>query len=136
MNQQDYVSYELALKLKECSFDEPCAHYYTKENAADGEVWFTSCSFSPEDWNNGRNKEPDFLKPLCSAPTLWEAQKWLRDEKEIDIDIRTSRIGGRKYDFVVMNGIKQFFSDEYFPYYESALSSGISAALEILGKRV
>lgn len=29
MNNEDYVSYELALKLKECGFDEPCDHYYT-----------------------------------------------------------------------------------------------------------
>lgn len=29
MNNEDYVSYELALALKKCGFDEPCDHYYT-----------------------------------------------------------------------------------------------------------
>ena len=25
---EDFVSYELAVKLKECGFNEPCDHYY------------------------------------------------------------------------------------------------------------
>ena len=45
MNNEDYVSYELALKLKECGFDEPCDHYYTNgyanpdPNAEEERIW-------------------------------------------------------------------------------------------------
>lgn len=149
MEGKDYVSYELALKLKECGFDVPCSHYYSKEDASDDEVWFTSCSFSPEDWNNGRSKEPDFLKPLCSAPTLWEAQKWLMS-KGIFVDVscygrRLLNPDGYSCKDVVEWAYElkctktgDYINDDDYWYdnYNACLSSGIDAALEILGKKV
>lgn len=32
---EDYVSYELAKKLKECGFDEPCDHIYLCDRNTD-----------------------------------------------------------------------------------------------------
>ena len=79
MNNEDFVSYDLAMRLKQAGFDRSCSHYYTKENTTDDYVWITTSAFTSEDWNSGKNDEPDFLKPLCSAPTLAQAQKWLRE---------------------------------------------------------
>lgn len=72
---EDYVSYELAVKLKECGFDEPCDSYYNKACAADDEYWHTKRE-ELINWNG--------LGSDCqiSAPTLWQAQKWLREKKK------------------------------------------------------
>lgn len=137
---EDFCSYEIAQALKEAGFDCPCRHYYTKEDASDGNVWLTSAAFSPEDWNDGRNSEPDFLKPLCSAPSLWEAQKWLREKKLWHIEVR---INGCRNMFCVelweMKANGGAFRLQHkggrvilYDTYESALSAGIEAALKLI----
>lgn len=76
MNKEDYASYELAKKLKECGFAEPCDSYYIKDNAPDGTAWIVPTT-DREDFN--ADSDCPFCKPLCSAPTLAHAQKWLRE---------------------------------------------------------
>lgn len=134
MTNKDFVSYEIAKMLKNVGFDWPCSHYYTKENASDGDVWLTTAAFSPEDWNNDSNSEPDFLKPLCAAPSLWEAQKWLRDVKNIIILINYDDYAGWTF-FSPHRDIDN--NNPYCESYESALCAGIEAALKLIeeGKR-
>lgn len=76
---EDYVGYELAIKLKACGFDEPCEMYYTHEDAPDGQVWLTGDPRAPQDYNNQQDDCP-FAKPICSAPHIYHAQKWLREK--------------------------------------------------------
>ncbi len=79
MNQEDYVSYDLALKLKECGFTGSvfsgwrCDHrYYVSK---DGKVAFrhNSDGILVQFRKEGRIETP--------APTLWQAQKWLRKKR-------------------------------------------------------
>lgn len=135
MNNEDFCSYEIAVKLKELGFDQPCRHYYTKENASDNDVWLTTAAFSPEDWNNGRNAEPDFLKPLCSAPSLWQAQKWLRETHQWHIIIIPQMWKGLVFDYSLWHTMRGHESKNRgfnFSTYESALSAGIEAALKLI----
>lgn len=149
MNNEDFCTYEIARMLKAMGFDWPCSHYYTKENAVDDEVWITPSAFSLKDWNNGRNAEPDFLKPLCSAPTLYSAQKWLREIIGIHVGV-TPVIQIRKWQFYLddltqhinphdgemltrcTEEMQDEYDEEYFDTYESALSAGIVAALKLI----
>lgn len=65
MSTTDYVSYELAVKLKSIGFNWLCTTFYRNLDHAlmeGGEM----------NWNNGVD---------YSAPTLWHAQKWLREKK-------------------------------------------------------
>lgn len=129
MNNEDYVSYELAKKLKECGFAEPCDHYYTKEDAPDGTAWIVPTT-DREDFN--ADSDCPFCKPLCSAPTLAQAQKWLREAKGIDVEIRVCIVDGKKgYEAYV---IPPYSLTPAQRDYESALSAGIATALELIKK--
>ena len=123
--ENDYASYELALALKKSGFDEPCDRYYSKEDAPDGQVWILPCLL--QDSNN------HFMKRYISAPTLAQAQKWLREVKGI-------------YAYPGINALKKWFArvvdlknneellmdGAMFNTYEEAQSHAISYALQLL----
>jgi hypothetical protein len=132
MSNEDYASYELALKLKACGFCEPCDHYYTKEDAPEGTAWIVP-TIDREDFN--ADSDCPFCKPLCSAPNLWQAQKWLR-EKGIAVSVQANEIQGELWysaDIITTKGINELV-DGGFDYmeYEAALSAGIAAAIELI----
>lgn len=130
---EDYVSYELAKKLKECGFADPCDHYYIKDNAPDGTAWIVPTTYR-EDFN--ADSYFPFCKPLCSAPTLAHAQKWLREVKGLHIAITW----GYSFQWLWFGlHITKFpkgdeFEKGNFGYstYEQALFAGISASLELI----
>ena len=128
MTTEDYVSYPLALALKKHGFDEPCRHHYDIEDAPEGCYW-EGCSL------HKKNHNEDI--PKFSAPTLWQVQKWLRDKRKIDIELRVWLVGDtREYRPYIMPPKKHDFI-AYPPEksYESALSAGIAAALELIEKK-
>ena len=134
MENKDYVTCAQARKLKELGFDYPCYFYYTKEDAPDDCVWHTTSEAAPIDYNRS-------IYAGCSMPSLWEAQKWLREVHKIHIAvIGNYDCGGNLYAFEVwlqrVTGGRRvlLYETKKLSDLESALSSGISAALEILGK--
>lgn len=131
---EDYVSYELALKLKEYGFCEPCDHYYTKEDAPEETAWIVPTTYG-EDFNAKNNK---WFK--CSAPTLAHAQKWLREKKKIDVLVYNCACGYLWEVSKATNGTGLILFDEKgddensgcWTSYETALSAGIASALELI----
>lgn len=126
METTDYVSYPIALALKKAGFDWKCDSYYDKACATDDEYWHTK---REEAYNwNGLGSECQI-----SAPTLWQAQKWLR-EKGIDIEIRVWIVGNeREYrPYIMPPKCRDFIAYPPKKLYESALSAGIEAALKLL----
>lgn len=131
---EDYVSYGVALALKKCGFDEPCDHYWYKEFANSGKMALRQASaddFNNDDWN----------VPHCSAPTLWQAQKWLRDKKSIEVVVEPrfsnwKRIG---YDWSVFDDYSGDYSLRaplpFTEIYENALAEGIKGALQLIIKQ-
>lgn len=81
------------------------------------------------DYNND-----GWFVPHCSAPTLWQAQKWLRN-KRIKVYALLAddniRYEWSIYDRNVRDNIDSNRGDDYKTY-ESALSAGIAAALELI----
>lgn len=136
MMEEYFVSYEQALRLKELGFDWKCHYHYDTTafkpvrcpnytaNDGEGEQWIYAddCNLY-EDMNHCQ---------YCSAPTLTQVQRWFREVKGIDIDIRSTRIPSRKYGYVVNDGNKQIFAPDNLKTYEEALSAGIDAAFTIL----
>ena len=131
----DYVSYELAKKLKECGFAEPCDHYYIKDNAPDGTAWIVPTT-DREDFN--ADSYCPFCKPLCSAPTLAQAQKWLREKMGIAINVIAHDGGAYDYDIVFLpNAVDCDYPIDRATFsrtYEEALSEGIEPVLELIKK--
>lgn len=82
---EDFVTFEIAKKLKEKGFREECfAHYpicgedYEEYNCIEDD----RCGISLFDLCRCYNNEDS---RLIDAPTISQVLKWLREEKEIDI---------------------------------------------------
>ena len=73
---EDFVPYELSIKLEEKGFNRPCCGYY---HIGQGDDSFEACISS------------DFLNSLneyrVGAPTISQVLKWLREEKKIHLMI-------------------------------------------------
>lgn len=133
--ENDYCSYELAKKLKECGFDEPC------------DKWIASKSFSYYDedeccdhnavirkgWIISQKQKERYDQDALPYLTLWQAQKWLREKHHISV--RVSYIAYHKVwfaDWLNLDSGKFDDTDATFDFYEEALADGISAALELI----
>lgn len=69
---EDYVTHDVALLLKEIGFNENCKYEYSKS----GNVW--SSEFE-QNYN--------LSKDSCSRPTLFEAQRYLREKHHVFLTI-------------------------------------------------
>lgn len=139
MTHEDYCSYELSKKLKAAGFDWECSHYYTKGNSDDDKPWIIGDSIEV-DWNENGIKATPFIIPLCSAPTLAVAAKWLREVIGYHIQVRICGLRDM-YSVEILetktNGLflKLKHSDDYvifFDSYEKALTAGLTFALNLL----
>ena len=85
---EDFVTFEIARKLKEKGFVELCLVYYTNDDRINYNYSHKSgtchrdCYFShnlmPKDSVSGK---------FVDAPTIYQVLKWLRKEKNIDVEI-------------------------------------------------
>lgn len=125
---EEFVTYNQAQALKTAGFDWECQHYYTKENAADDEVWLTSEDMA--NWN-GKDVYPFFLKPLCSAPSLSIVAKWFREKFNWHISVEPEYDGTWYYHICPIGGANEDV-DTGFKSYEDALSAGITEILKML----
>ena len=134
---EDYVSYELAVKLKAAGFDEPCHYHYDCDRGShiiepnytinDGE----GCKYITAD----DLLEDNNAWQYCSAPTLAHAQKWLREKHQISV--RVSYISYHKVwfaDWLNLDSGEFDDTDATFDTYEEALTEGIRSALELIKK--
>ena len=121
---EDYVSFEVAKLLKEKGFDAECDYLYV-----DGElVRAQGCACN---WNEGESLYTDY-KNECSAPTLQMTMKWLREEKNIIVNIWYN---GVDWDTEYYNNEDEDFyliTDTSCNSYEEACEAGIKYCLENL----
>lgn len=123
---EELVSYEQARKLEELSFNYDCCGYYYKYDPTKVAVLSTPLN------HNNRN----LFKDICSAPRLDEAQKWLREVK--GINVRVNYFQDYKewfFDWLNLETGEHDETDATFDSYESALSAGIDAVLNLLSEK-
>lgn len=139
MNQEDFVSFEQAQKLKALGFIEETTHYY------DGDGTFEEQRIYIEPSLDGRSISVSYVidggynkyySMSFDAPTLSQACKWLRSK---DILIHILPKSNNKY----MTQVWEISTYEIletlrgeFDTYEQAQSAGIDVALELLKKGV
>ena len=142
---EDFVNYKIAKKLKEKGFKEECvAHYYSndptcliKNTALADYVRQPFCVESiKRSWNRCE------LNPCSSGcyhdvPTISQVMKWLRDEKDIFIEITVDVNDKFNYYFEVYkkgddtwDHIGQNDTYDYFEMYEEAAMAGIEWVLD------
>ena len=145
MTNKDYCDYDTCVALKELGYKIPTSAYYMPKNS---QLIFVinqfrggaamDCFYS----NNSLPKEcmaSDFI----DAPTMWEVQKWLREEKKIDvlIELETKDIHlSSKYYSIHISYMSRFRREfksmlKNFDSYEEALSEGVREAVKILKEK-
>ena len=99
MNNVDFVTYEQALALKKLGFREECYQFYDcvgdlcdnhRLSSEEMEI-LTSSNFC-------MSHNIGVIKENCDAPTLAQAQEWLRVNKGFDISTYVHYCEKRRYD--------------------------------------
>lgn len=135
MTKEDYVSLEVAKKLKEKGFNEYCGAYYhlNWDDMTEEECFEIAPNY------DFRNKDNGYR---AGAPTLYEAAKWLR--KTHDIHIVISSHYSRKYEIIeyeyriatyfdfLEKPLKWRKSKEYYEIYEQCFNAGILESLKLI----
>lgn len=121
MNKEDYVSLEVAKMLKEKGFDEPCLYLYRNGSlyTLSEDVILSECD----------DTHDDIIYPV---PTLYEAQKWIRDKQDFHIEICKQSDGWYLYIYDI--SIESYITEctNSNSSYEEALNRGIKEALKLI----
>lgn len=126
MNNEDYVSYNLAVALKDAGFDWECDSYYDSHR----NLYRYATSDRVNRNTNGHHT------PSCSAPSLVVAQKWLR-KKGVEVEVTLNKYDGRfGYDWAVIliaeNDCIDCNKADPVKTYEGALENGIATAVGLI----
>ena len=124
MTHEDFVTFEQAKALKGFGFNSKCMYWYHPEDPFNIIESVVCCNHN------------DFNRPY-SAPTLAQAQKWLREVRGLCICSMCKIDNRRRYKYQWMitfldENKSDSSADIFFDSYEKALSAGIDKAIEIL----
>lgn len=112
LTEKDYCDYETCVALKELGYDDSTDLRY-----------------------NDSHSLGDFLSGI-KAPTLYEAQKWLREKKRILILPDYNSFGWFCGIHYPINSVKMFkYTAKEVNSYEETLAEGIKAAVKILKEK-
>ena len=139
LTEKDYCDYDTCVALKELGFSEPTLAYYHGFWPSKPLLYLVideDCM--PEDGVNvfnllsNSNKYKDSKN--IDAPTLWEAQKWLREERHLHIEVRWYSNLWYEYEVKEAEG-KILAEGSAFKTYEEAQSTAIYMAIEHLKEK-
>ena len=129
MNTEDFVTYEQALALKKLGFNEETFTYYDEDNPKiKGLDDFYEYHLI------------DYNRYSISAPTLSEAQKWIRKNTKYSVEAYMVTLDeeGKGWSYLISHRFKESICSTYpernFNSYEEALSTGITECLKSLQK--
>ena len=122
--EKDYCDYDTCVALKELGYVGICDAYYDLTG---------SDSYNRDSFELSYTR--DFIHPdnkdRVAAPLLYQAQKWLREDKKLHIDCGYNPSLSWYY-YHVWKGQEEIAEGEAFPTYEDALNTAIYMATEIL----
>lgn len=127
VNNEYYVSLDVAKLLKETGFDWETKNWWDYCKPID-EWSLRNYPEKPVNWNS------KYYNYDCSAPTLDVVQRWLREVKDIEVNVLCVYIDHiKKYSYTIFtNEYKHEIIDEGFDTYEEAQEAGIKKALELI----
>jgi hypothetical protein len=111
---KEFVPYELALKLKQLGFDEPCFAWYVSESY--GLAY-------------GEAVKSDLIKDGIVAPTFSQAFRWFR-EKQFLIDVTS--LNSDEYEFYIKWSFAYSFLSDIYKTYEEAELACLDKLIEIV----
>lgn len=130
-----FVNYEIALKLKELGFDEECLTYYIPNRKLITEIF-------PNTFNVSKfNSETNHIygkKGLVSAPLWQQCLDWFREKQDIHIVINhynDEEANQILYDFTIFEKDWNDVSDYiYYHSFQEAREQAILKAIELIKK--
>lgn len=119
---EDFVSFDLAKKLKEKGFDGKVSAYYKDTNKI---------------FNTGNASNLNILTGAHSAPTISQVLKWLREEKRIEAGAVWGNRDGKWVGYVNEMDMPDLVGEHVLPNntydsYELAALAGIEYVLDNL----
>ena len=133
LTEKDYCDYDTCVALKELGYNRGAYAYYFpnhKEDLIFNTHQMRGCSIN--EMLKGYNTYPKDVMghELIDAPTMWEAQKWLREEKKLHITIFSQSQESWQYRITKPHQkLEDGLHGEDFASYEEALSEGIKEAI-------
>jgi hypothetical protein len=127
--EKEFVSYEIALKLKELGFDEPCLTYYYELTSN----LRTHLAIDIRNaWTYSGNKKLGFTL----APLYQQVFKWLRNKYGIDFSINTTYSKYNENTIKQYSGVidtKTMYTNVgFYDNYEEAQLAGLQKMIEII----
>ena len=130
MNIKNFVTYQQALDLKKLGFTEECLYYYDNSKTLHSN-YVSGLDFAEiDDLLTSNNLYYPNLEYI-DAPTIFQAQNWLRDVKSIDVHYHYGKKHG-KWTYFYGEEWRQPSYQEEFDSPIEALSAGITACLIFL----
>lgn len=133
---EDYVSFEIARLLKEKGFDGECRAFWKDWN---GEIRLCSCNRAHMfDYchNSMLERYNDAEETNIAAPTLQMAMKWLREEHNKSIEVRSQGLKATGLGWVTeiynLRNQDKEYDNVFTQSYEEACEAAIKYCLENL----
>lgn len=130
MTKEDYVSLEVAKKLMNKGFDEPCDKMLNEHE----ECYEYSCyTTSKKGFRNS-----DLCAYEVAIPTLYETQKWLREKHNIHLVTKCicfhkpTQHHDYKCEIYSLENNRGYNESDIYNTYEEALNAGILEALNYI----
>jgi hypothetical protein len=128
---KEFIPYELALRMKQLGFDEPCLAYYSIleiQRIGEHNLHYTQRGkeiLRENDWSWVYRNFPKFRKYLkaehcykystnsskliASAPTYSQCFRWFREKYDLHVEIARDKENSKLYVFFITN------SDDIYP---------------------
>lgn len=119
----DFAPFELAVKLKEKGFNEPCYGYYHCNGGNDS---FELCGNGDRDFLNSKNKY------RIAAPTISQVLKWLRNTQNLHVETYPCGLGMWKFLVTNITTLEERALCDKYTSSEQAAIAGISYVLDNL----
>ena len=119
--ENEFVTYEQALALKELGFDEPCFGKYDIYGSFDHKLFYHN-----HDSETSLN---------CSAPTFSQAFRWFREKYKLHSYIHSDyswNISGGIWDLNGHIGSRYDWDSDTYPTYEEAEQACLNNLIEIV----
>lgn len=123
---EDFVTYRIAVKLKEKGFPQVEKNALAMYNEV-GE-WFSLAKTLDKD----EYSFEDFDDRDCVCPTIAQALKWLRKEKKIYVTVNVEYEDWFEYKIVQLIKNTRCTGNKVYPTYDDAMLAGIEYVLDNL----
>ena len=141
------VTFDQAKRLKEFGYNRECLYWYNENGVKECPIeqgymeYYYEVDCFLNDWNAKKISRDLYgsYPPIesCSAPTLFEALDWIREEKEIacgvglNVNSDNRFLGNYIYEYVIDNNrVKGCSGFDTHPLAESALLDAVLTYLE------